>query len=77
MRRRHGTGVAFNRDRRRFSDRDHAIVDLVTPHLAQALDRRARIEGLRLVSRQVARQAVEIYCPVVAGRPVLGPDSGT
>lgn len=55
--RRHGTSLAFNRDRRGFSDRDHAIIDVVTPHLAQALDRRARLEGLRIASRQVTRQA--------------------
>ncbi|MBA2323771.1 MAG: hypothetical protein H0V92_07105 [Pseudonocardiales bacterium] len=43
--RRHGTMLAFNRSRRRISDRDQAIE---TPRLAQALDRRSRIATLRL-----------------------------
>ena len=32
-------GVALNRDRRSFSERDRALLDLLRPHLAQAYDR--------------------------------------
>ncbi|MDE3113029.1 MAG: helix-turn-helix transcriptional regulator [Chloroflexota bacterium] len=32
------TGVAFNRARRSFTDRDRAVLDLVRPHLAQAYE---------------------------------------
>ncbi len=32
-------GIAMNRDRRSFSERDRAMLDLLRPHLAQAYDR--------------------------------------
>ncbi len=55
--RRHGTNLAFNRSRVGFSDRDRVLVELVAPHFAQAMDRRARFAALARAAGQAVRHA--------------------
>jgi DNA-binding CsgD family transcriptional regulator len=43
---RHGSTLAFNRSRPGFTDRDREIAELISPHWAQAMDRRARLAAL-------------------------------
>src|SRR5882757_10807712 len=50
--RRYGTTLAFNRSRRGFTARDREIAELVTPHWAQAMDRRARLTSLTSATRR-------------------------
>jgi DNA-binding CsgD family transcriptional regulator len=43
---RHGSTLTFNRSRPGFIDRDREIAELISPHWAQAMDRRARLAAL-------------------------------
>lgn len=51
------TVLAFNRARLGFSHRSHAIADLVTPHLTQAMARRRRVASLSAAVRSLGRHA--------------------
>lgn len=55
--RRHGTALALNRSRRGFSDRDRAVLDLFTPHLAQAVAHRRRTTELTEAVHRLSRRA--------------------
>jgi DNA-binding CsgD family transcriptional regulator len=55
-----GTVLAFNRARLGFSRRNRAIVDLVTPHLTQAVTRRRRVASLSAAVRRLGHQADQI-----------------
>jgi DNA-binding CsgD family transcriptional regulator len=53
-------GVAANRDRGEFSERDRDLLDLLAPHLARARDRiveRARTDALLAALERVGREA--------------------
>jgi len=52
--RRYGNTLAFNRARRGFTARDREVAELVTPHWAQAMDRRARLASLTSATRRLA-----------------------
>lgn len=56
---RHGSqqlvALTFNRDQRGFSHRDRAVVDLVMPHLSQAVARRQRLAALSAAVRSVGQ----------------------
>lgn len=51
---RRGSVVVFNRSRAGFSRRDRAVVDLLAPHLSQALVRRERLAALVTAARRTA-----------------------
>jgi DNA-binding CsgD family transcriptional regulator len=57
---RYGMNLSFNRSRRGFSARDRAIVELIAPHLAQAMDRNARTVELTASARRLERHAEEL-----------------
>ncbi|HEU5473325.1 MAG TPA: LuxR C-terminal-related transcriptional regulator [Actinophytocola sp.] len=52
---RRGTVLLFNRSRPGFSRRDRDIVDLLAPHVSQAIARRERIAALLAASRHTTR----------------------
>lgn len=49
-----GTALGFNRTRYGFSDRDRAVADLATLHLAQAVARRQRLASLTAAVRSLS-----------------------
>jgi DNA-binding CsgD family transcriptional regulator len=51
---RHGSVAMFNRSRPGFSRRDRAVVDLLAPHLSQAMARRERLSALTAAARHAA-----------------------
>jgi DNA-binding CsgD family transcriptional regulator len=57
---RQGTVMSFNRERRGFSRRERAIVDLVIPHLSQAVARQQRLAMLRSAVHSVSHHRVQI-----------------
>jgi DNA-binding CsgD family transcriptional regulator len=63
-------GVAWNRGRRSFSERDKAVLDLVRPHLDQARRRAVELEGtldaLAACDGHAARGVLRIDCDGVA-----------
>jgi DNA-binding CsgD family transcriptional regulator len=68
--RRYGNTLAFNRSRRGFTARDREVAELITPHWAQAMDRRARLAALTSATRQLARHADRLD-DTLAGLPTL------
>ncbi|GAA5155337.1 hypothetical protein GCM10023321_28490 [Pseudonocardia eucalypti] len=54
---RHGTTLALNRSSRGFSERDRAVLDLLTPHLVQASARAVRMAELTTAVHHLSRQA--------------------
>ncbi|MGH3898851.1 MAG: response regulator transcription factor [Pseudonocardiaceae bacterium] len=55
-----GTALAFNRTRRGFSHRDRVVVELATPHLAQAAVRRQRLAALTAAVRSLGRHTEQV-----------------
>jgi len=68
--RRYGNTLAFNRARRGFTARDREVAELVTPHWAQAMDRRARLASLTSATRRLAQHADQLD-DTLAGLPTL------
>jgi|SRR5882757_181836 len=68
--RRHANTLAFNRSRRGFGARERDIVELVTPHWGQAMDRRARTAALTASVRRMARHADRLD-EALTGLPTL------
>jgi DNA-binding NarL/FixJ family response regulator len=68
--RRHANTLAFNRSRRGFGARERDLVELITPHWAQAMDRRARTEALTASVRRLARHADRLD-EALTGLPTL------
>lgn len=56
----HGSVLAFNRERRGFSSRDRAVVDLVAPHVAQAVKLRQRLAALTAAVSTLGRHSEEV-----------------
>lgn len=54
------TVLGFNRARRGFSQRDRAIVELVTPHLAQAIAHRQHLVSLTAALRSWGRHSEQV-----------------
>jgi DNA-binding CsgD family transcriptional regulator len=54
------TLLKFNRARRGFSHRDRAVVDLVTPHLAQTVARRQHLASLTAAVRTLGRHSEQV-----------------
>lgn len=68
-------GIALNRDRRDFSERDRALLDLLRPHLAQAhrrlvlqAERAPTADALQQLGRGLTPRQAEILCMLVAGQ---------
>ncbi|WP_051580115.1 helix-turn-helix transcriptional regulator [Pseudonocardia acaciae] len=57
---RYGTNLTFNRSRRGFSARDRAILELIAPHVAQAMDRNARLAELAASARLLERHVNDL-----------------
>jgi DNA-binding CsgD family transcriptional regulator len=57
---RQGTVMSFNRERRGFSRRERAIVDLITPYLSQAVARQQRLATLRSAVHGATRHRIRI-----------------
>lgn len=55
-----GTALAFNRARPGFSYRDRAVVELVTPHLTQAITHRRRLASLTAAVRGLGRHTEQV-----------------
>jgi len=70
--RRHANTLTFNRSRRGFGDRERRILELITPHWAQAMDRRARIAALTTSVRKLARHTDRLD-EALTGLPSLTP----
>jgi DNA-binding CsgD family transcriptional regulator len=54
------SGLVFNRVYRGFSSRDRAIVDLIAPHLSQAVARRRRMSSQIAAVRSLGRHADQV-----------------
>jgi DNA-binding NarL/FixJ family response regulator len=61
---RRGLAVAVNRSRPGFGRRDRELLDLLTPHLAQAAARRRRVAALAATGRTPTRPAGEPPAPL-------------
>jgi len=55
-----GSVLAFNRERRGFSARDRAVVDLLAPHVSQAVQRRQRLTALAAAVSRLGRHSEQI-----------------
>lgn len=55
-----GSVLAFNRARRGFTQRDRAVVDLVSPHVIQAVKQRQRVASLAAVVARLGRHREEL-----------------
>ncbi|MGH3972220.1 MAG: response regulator transcription factor [Pseudonocardiaceae bacterium] len=56
-----GAALSINRMRLGFSDRDRAVVNLITPHLIQAVARRRRLASLSAAVRSLSRHAGQMH----------------
>jgi DNA-binding CsgD family transcriptional regulator len=69
LRGRRGSVLVFNRSRPGFSRRDRAVVDLLAPHVSQAMARRDRVTALLSTVRRAERDAAR----ELSGLPELTP----